>query len=45
MGIDTSNSAAKRDFIAFKADVGKLEITKLVNFPTDLNNFKTKIDD
>ena len=44
-GVDTSNLAAKRDFIALKAQVGKLDINKLVNLPSDLNNFNTKIDD
>ena len=28
-----------------KADVYKLEINKLVNVPTSLNNLKTKLDD
>ena len=28
-----------------KAEVDKLDINKLVNVPTSLNNLKTKIDD
>ena len=28
-----------------KAEVGKLDINKLVNVPTSLNNLKIKIDD
>ena len=43
--IDTSDLAAKKDLIAFKADVDKLKITKLTNVSTSLNNFKTKVDD
>ena len=37
--------AAKRDLIAFKALVNKLDIDKLRNVPSDLNNLKTKPDD
>ena len=44
-GVDTSDLAAKKDFIALKADVGKLRINKLVNVPTSFNNLKTKADD
>ena len=45
-GVDTSDSAAKKDFIALKTEVDKLEdIIKLVNVPTTLNNLKTKVDD
>ena len=43
-GIDTSDLAAKKDFIALKAEVGKLDINKLTNVPTSLNNLKTKVD-
>ena len=28
-----------------KAEVGKLDINKLTNVPTSLNNLKTKVDD
>ena len=36
---------AKKDFIALKAKVEKLDIHKLVNVPTCLNNSKTRVDD
>ena len=32
-------------FIALKAEVGKLDINKLVNVPTIFNNLKIKVDD
>ena len=44
-GVDTSDLAAKKDFIALKAEVDKLDINKLVNVPTSLNNLKRKVDD
>ena len=44
-GVDTSDLAAKKDFIALKAEVEKLDINKLVNVPTSLNNLKRKVDD
>ena len=44
-GIDTSDLAAKKDFIALKADVDQLDINRLTNIPTSLNNLKTKVDD
>ena len=44
-GVDTSNLAAKMDFIALKAGVDKLEISKLVNVPTSSDNLNTKADD
>ena len=43
--VDISNLAAKRDFIALKAEFDKLDIIKLVNVPTSLNNSKTKVVD
>ena len=43
--VDTSDLAAKKHFIAFKAEVDKLDIGKLVNIPSSLNNLKTKGDD
>ena len=43
--VDTSNLAAKRDFIAFKAEVDKLNINILVSFPNDLNKSSTNVDD
>ena len=33
------------DFVALKAQVYKLDINKLVNVPTGLNNVKAKVDD
>ena len=44
-GIDTSDLAAKKDFIALKPEVDKLNINKLTNALTSLNNLKTKVDD
>ena len=41
--VDTSDLAAKNDFIASKSEVDKLDINKLDNVLTSLNNFKTKI--
>ena len=41
----TSDLAAKKDFIALKAEVDKRNINKLANVPTSLNNLKTKVDD
>ena len=38
IGIDISNLAAKRDFIALKAELDKLDINKLVSVPNNLNN-------
>ena len=43
--VDTSDLAAKKDFIALKVEVDKLDISKLVNVLTSLNNLKTKVDD
>ena len=44
-GIDTSDLAAKKDFIALKAEVDKLDIKKLTNALTSLNNLKAKVGD
>ena len=44
-GVDTSDLSAKKEFITLKAGVNKLDINKLINFPTSLNNLKTKADD
>ena len=41
-GADISDLVAKKDFIAWKAEVDKLQIAKLVNVPTNLNNSETK---
>ena len=37
-GVDEYNLAAKSYFIALKAEVDKLDIKKLLNAPTGLNN-------
>ena len=44
-GVDTCDLAATKDFIARKNEVDKLNIIKLVNVPTCVNNLKTKVDD
>ena len=44
-GINTSDLAAKKDFIALKAEVDKLDINKLPNVLTSLNILKTKVND
>ena len=44
-GVDTPDLAGKKNFIVLKAEVGKLDINKLANVPTSLNDFKTKVDD
>ena len=41
-GVDTFDLAAKKDFTAFKAQVDKLDIIKLVNVLTSLHNLKHK---
>ena len=41
---NTSNLSAKRDFIALKAEVNKLDINKSVNALTGLYNLKIKVD-
>ena len=42
--IDTSDLAAKKDFITLKGEVEKLGIDKLTNVSSSLNNLKTKVD-
>ena len=44
-GIDTFDLAAKKDCITLKAEVDKIDMNKLTNFPASLNNVKTKVDD
>ena len=39
-GVNTSDLAAKKDFIVLKAEVDKLDINKLVNIPTCMQNLK-----
>ena len=43
--IDKFDLATKKDFIAMKTEVDKLDINKLVYVPASLNNLKTKVDD
>ena len=43
-GIDTSDLAAKGDYIALRAEVEKLDINKLVDIPTSSNNLETNVD-
>ena len=43
--VDTSDLAIKNDFITLKAKFDQLDINKLVNVPTILNNSKRKVDD
>ena len=42
---DSSDVAARKDFIVLKAEVNKLDIDNLVNVSTSSNNLKTKLDD
>ena len=35
--VDKSDLAAKKDFIALKAEIDKLDVNKLVNVPTGFN--------
>ena len=35
---------AKKDYITVKSEVDKLDINKLVNIPTSLNDSRTKVD-
>ena len=44
-GVGASNLAAKKDFVALKAEDDKIEINKLLNVAKSLNNLKTKVDD
>ena len=44
-GIDTSDLAAEKYFAVSNVEVDKVDIDKLVNVQTRLNNLKTKIDD
>ena len=43
-GVDTSKFAKKVDLAKLKSDVDKLDIDKLGNVPSNLNNLKSKID-
>ena len=44
-GVDTSDLTAKKDFIGLKREIDKVDINKLANVATSLNNLKTKVDD
>ena len=44
-GFDIYNLATKKDFLALKAEFDKLDIAKMINVQTSLNNLKTKADD
>ena len=44
IGNDKSNLTAKKDCVALKAEVDKLDINKLTNVPTSRNNVKTNVD-
>ena len=37
-GVATFSLGAKREFVALKAEVDKLDINKLVNVPSDFNS-------
>ena len=41
-GVDTSSFAKKVDLANLKSDVDKLDIDKLKNLPTNLNNLKSR---
>ena len=43
--IDTSNLASKRDFNDLKVEDDKLDINKLVNVLSGMDNLKTKVND
>ena len=40
----TSNLAAKRDFVSFKAEFDNLGMNKLVNIPTSFDDFLKNVD-
>ena len=43
-GVDTSDFAKKTDLTNLKSVVGKLDIEKLKNVPSNLNSLKNKLD-
>ena len=43
-GVNISDLAAKKYFVALNAEVDKLDINKLVDVPTNLKNLKAKVD-
>ena len=42
--LHSSDLPVKKDFVALKAKVDKLNIDKLTNVPTSLYNLKAKVD-
>ena len=45
IGVDTSDLVAKKDFVTFESEVGKLGINQLIKVPTNLINLETKVGD
>ena len=43
-GIDKQSFAKKVDLANLQHNIGKLDINKLKNVPTNLSNFKSKVD-
>ena len=43
-GVDALDFAKKANLVDLKSDVDKLDIDKLKNVPSSLNNFKSKAD-
>ena len=43
-GVDISDSATKKEFIALETEVDKLNIAKLINIPSSLNNLTIEVD-
>ena len=43
-GVDTSKFAKKVDLANLKSEVHKLDFDKFKNVPTNLSNFKSKVD-
>ena len=43
-GVESSNLTAQRDFTALRAEVDKVDISKLANVLTSLCNLKAKIN-
>ena len=43
-GVDTSKVPKKFNLANLKSNVGKLDIGKLENVPTNLSNWKSKVD-
>ena len=43
-GMDTSKFAKRIDLASLKSNVNKLDIDKLKNVPTNLDNLKSKVD-